>query len=208
MADERLEPGDLARLRAIAEEGRRRPLLGGRSLVVWGFAIAIAALADAAVRVRVLPLAPASIGLIWFAITGAAAVLSSLLRRRAAVPTGAPSVANKVERAVWQMAGSFLFTLGIGLTLSASFAPNGGWRAWRLLSVMPPVSFGVFAVALAATATAGDVPWLRRFAWASLGFTAASAWLVGNVWQLPLMALGALIVWAWPGLLMIRDEAG
>lgn len=209
MADEGFAPADLARLRAIAEEGRQRPLLGGRSLVIWGVAIALAALGSGAVAARLLPLPYMAITLIWFGLMAGAAILSGMARRRS--PLGsATSLANRVEGAVWQVGGLFLFTLALILTGVAFFAAaaGGGHQAWAILSIMAPVTFGVFAVALAATATAGEVPWLRRFAWASLGFSAASAGMIGNVWQYAFMALGALVVGVWPGLLMTREEGG
>lgn len=206
-AGEPFAPGDLARLRAIAEEGRRRPLLGGPALVAWGSAIAAAALFTWSVLARVITLPGWAISLTWFVLMGGAAVLSGRWQRREVTSDAALSVANRVSRLVWQMAGAFLGTLSIGLTIHAAYLTRAGGDApWAMLSVMAPVTFGVFGIALAATAVAGDARWLLRYAWGSLALTVVTAVLLGQMWQHLVMAAGAVLVGVLPGLKLLRDR--
>lgn len=197
---------DLARLRAIAEEGRRRPLLGGPALVVWGAAIAAAAFFTWAVLSRVLALPPYTISLSWLVLMGGAALLGLWLQRDHGTGDASRSVANRVSRSVWQMAGAFLATLAIGLTIHAAYPARGGTATgWAMLAVMAPATFGAFGIALAATAVAGDAPWLRRYAWLSLALTVATAALLGRLEQYLVMAAGAVLVGVLPGLRLLRN---
>lgn len=206
-----LAVGDLARLRRIAEEGQRRPLLGGPSLIVWGGAIAAAALFHWAVVTRMLPLPGWSLTAGWFGLmTGAALVAGGLQSRYMegdADRSGAAlSSANRVSRSVWRMTGLFLGLLSTGLILNAILAAQAGENAWALLSVIAPVTFGVFGVALAATAVAGEAEWLHRYAWASLGLTVVTAALLGRPEQYLVFAAGAIGVGVVPGLRLLRPR--
>lgn len=200
---------DFARLRAIAEEGRQRPLLGGGSLLIWGLAIAVANLFNWAVVARLLSLPGWTISLGWFAIMGGAALIAGRSQAREASKGDALSTGNRVSHAVWVMGGAFLATLALGLFAFASWAArNGDGDAWLLFSVMPPVVFGVYGIALAATAVAGDAPWLRAYAWAAFAFTIATAILIGQAEQLLLAAVGAVAVSVLPGLRLRAQTRG
>lgn len=200
---------DLARLRAIAEEGRQRPLLGGPSLIVWGAAIATAALFNWLVLGRLISVPPWAISLVWFGLMGTAGLVASRYHGRQADADAALSNANRVTRSVWQMGGAFLGTMAVGLTIHAYhvMANGGGAASFGALSVMAPVTFGVFGIALAATAVAGEARWLLRYAWASLAFTVVSAVLLGQLTQHLVMAAGAVLVGVLPGLRMLRAHA-
>ena len=116
---------DLAQLRAIAEDGRRMPLLGGRILILWGVAIAVASLFQWAVIQCILPLPAISLAVGWFAICGGAWALSHLSFFRKRIGKGG----NAVERTAWQFAGGFL-----GLTATALFVAGEWQRGGTMLS--------------------------------------------------------------------------
>lgn len=209
MAAEGMQASDLARLRAIAEEGRSRPLLAGPALVLWGTAIATAALFGWAVLTRVLAIPYWSVSLGWFALMGGAVLVGARMQRAQAASDAASSTANQVSRSVWTMAGAFLATLAIGLTIYAAVqARASGQAAWAMLSVMAPVTFGVYGIALAATAVAGGVAWLMRYAWSSLGLTIVTAALLGQSVQHLVMAAGVVLVSVVPGLRLARSTRG
>lgn len=205
MAADRLEAGDLARLREIAEEGRQRPLLGGPSLIIWGCAIAAASLLHWAIMRDLISIPAWSVSAMWFGLMFGAALLAGVFQSRSASDPASLSTANRVSRAVWQMAGAFLATLSIGLVAHATLGSQvRGNSAWLLLSVMPPATFGVYGIALAATAVSGEARWLMRYAWGSLAFTVATAYLVGSEAQFAVQAIGAVAVSVMPGLRMLR----
>lgn len=203
---EGMEAGDLARLREIAEEGRSRPLLGGASLVVWGTAIALASLLGWSVLARLVVVPGWSVSLIWFGLMLGAGLLSAISKRGHVHRPAAMSTGNRVSLAVWRMVGSFLGTLAVGLTLYTLFGGRevGDGAQWAMMSVMAPVTFGAFGIALAATAVSADAPWLLRYAWLSLAFTVATAALLGQLVQHLVMAAGAIAVGVLPGLRMIK----
>lgn len=198
---------DLARLRAIAEEGRARPLLGGLPLIIWGLTIAVAALGHWAVATRLVPVPLWVLAPWWFVLTACAALTAGVAQRGKGDAPGAEAVANRVSRAVWQMGGTFLGTLALGFAIFAAWATSrGAPEAWLLMTAMPPVTFGVYGVALAATAVAGNARWLLPYAWVSLGFTVATAVAIGTIAQFPLMAAGAIVVSILPGLRLLRSD--
>lgn len=200
---------DLSRLRALAEEGRARPLLGGRQLVAFGGAIILAAAVQWAIETRLLPWPPATLALSWFGLMAAAAVAVRLWHPAQRI-TATMSLANQVERQVWLAGGMFLAVVPIAIIAISSWrVANGmGGQGFAMFTVMPAVTFGVYAVALAASATAGAVAWLHRFSWASVAFAGLSLLTAQTHWQMPVLMVGALVVSVLPGLRLEKIAQG
>ncbi len=193
---------DLARLRAIAEEGRAAPLLGGRHLILWGGAMTAALLINWAVIQRILSWPGYSLAISWFGITLLAWIGSLLLGRKETGKPGEFTIGNKIERAVWTNVGAFLTILAVGLFARASLA--GDSDAWALFAIMPPVAFGAYALALTATAVASGGG--RLYAWLSLGFAAATTILIGDASQYLAAAAGVALVTISSGVGQLRAE--
>jgi hypothetical protein len=195
---------DLARLRAIAEEGRNAPLLGGGHLILWGGAIATALIVNWLVDLRILPWPGWSLAISWFGIVFAAWIGSALIGRREAGKPGAFTIGNKVERAVWITVGGFLMTLAVALFVRGLV--SGDPRSWELFAIMSPVTLGAYAVALsaAASATNAGADWAGVVL--SLGFAAATAFLIGDPAQYPVAAAGVALVTIPAGLRHVRAE--
>jgi hypothetical protein len=208
MTDNALNPGlaDLARLRAIAEEGRRMPLLGGRYLILWGSAIALASALHGAVVSHMLPLPMISVAFIWFGLTGLAALVSRAFKTGAA--SKGNDVANRVERSVWQMGGAVLWLTPIGIlaAINLPLLPAGKPFMYLLFATMPSLMFGVYAIALRVAAEVSDLAALRHYALLSLAFVPLCLLLVGSVWQFVAMTIGVLLVSILPGRMMIALE--
>lgn len=183
---------DLARLRAIAEQGRSTPLLGGWHLVLWGCAMTSALLINWAVIARILPWPGWSLAISWFGIVLAAWIASTLLGRRQAGEPGACSVGNRVERAAWIAVGAFLSILSLALFARASL--SGDPHAWDLFMMMSPVMFGAYAIALRVSAVAGDSAGTRPYVLVALAFAAATAFLIGDPAQYLVAAAGVALV--------------
>jgi len=193
---------ELARLRAIAEEGRASPLLGGRHLILWGAAMTIALLINWAVVERILPWPGYSLAISWFGIVFAGWVGSLLLGRREAGKPGEFTIGNRIERAVWTSVGIFMTLLAVGLFARASLA--GEPAAWALFGIMAPVGFGAYAIALAATAAATGSG--RLHVWLSLGFAIATTVLIGEPAQYLVAAAGVALVTISSGVRELRAE--
>ena len=195
---------ELARLRAIAEEGRTAPLLGGWHLVLWGAAMSAALLINWAVVERHLPWPSASLAISWFGLAALAWIGSFLLGRRGEDRPGAFGIGNRVARSVWIIAGGFLSLFAVALFVRAILV--GGAEAFRLFEVMPPVAFGAYAVAIGASATAAHDRGARAFVLASLLLAAATALLIGDAAQYPVAAAGVAFVSIGCGLRQLRAE--
>ncbi|MBY0422530.1 MAG: hypothetical protein K2Q06_09510 [Parvularculaceae bacterium] len=203
---------DLAAARSLAEEGRRAPLRGGSTYVVFGVAVAACLIYNWLVVTGTLRVNAWTIGLVWFGGMFATSALARRLRLRAASQAGAHNVGNAVSDAVWRAAGVFFAVYASALFLAMlivperMFAPAAGVRVAGAFAIFMPATFGVYAIALAASAAAAGSTMLRRFGWVSTAFMAATALMIGRDEQLLVSAVGSLAVLTAPGLLLIQQE--
>ena len=139
----------------------------------------------------------------WSLPMVAAGWLGHAAKRRAVL-----TVADRVERQVWSAGGTVLALAAAAIFLFGLLNDGRlGPVAWAGFAAMPPLTFGVYAIALNASAAAGgQLPLLRPFVGLSIGFLIASVFLVGTVAQILVMAVGALVCSVWPGLLLRRRE--
>lgn len=195
---------DLAELRAIAQDGRNRPLLGGRHFLLFGGAIAIASLIHAGIATRVLDWPLMSISAAWFAAMFGAVLLARTLHRDG---KPADTVGHRVEREVWRAGGLVLGAIAVAIFAFAYLAAqNGSADGWYLFVLMPPIIFGVYAIALAASSAAARADFLKPYTVLSVGFMVLTVMLSGTVWQFAATAAGAVIVSVLPGLALLRRE--
>lgn len=201
---------DLARLRAIAEEGRRMPLLGGRHLILWGAVVALASSLHGALVADLLPLPMIAAAFFWFGLTAAAAFIGRSLPMIRHMRGAGNDVGNRVERSVWQMGGALLWLTGLGILAAAYWHlhQTGKPDLFLLFTMMPPLTFGVYAIALRVSAEAASLPQLKPYALISLGFVPVTLLLAGSVWQFGAMAVGVLLVSVLPGRMMLALEKG
>jgi hypothetical protein len=196
---------ELARLRAIAEEGRHAPLLGGWHMILWGVAMTAALLINWAVIERHLPWPAHSLAFSWFGIAILAWIASFMLGGRESKRQGAFTIGNRIERMVWILAGGFLSTLAVAIFLRAILV--GGPEPWTLFQMMPPVAFGAYSVAIGASATAAHDRGALPYAWLALAFCAATTLLAGTSEQYLAAAAGLALVSTAYGLRQLRAEA-
>ena len=194
---------DLAVLRALAEEGRNRPLLGGRVFLLFGAAISLAALGHylivtGTVDVPLMALAP-----LWFVTMGGASIVARAAPFRK-TPGDGETVGRVVEREVWRVAGIFFAIFAISIFLLA--LSTGAEEDYRFFAMVPPVIFGVYGVAMAASIAASRATFLRPYAIAAMAFSALTTFLAGTAEQYLAMAIGALCVSVLPGMALLRHE--
>ena len=113
---------DLAFVRKLAEEGRMRPLQGGKYLVMWGGISSFGLAFTALVVSGAVALPGWSIMVVWFALSAFGGIMSGRWGRQNAGTTEAESVGNKVEAIVWCIAGLFLFLVSSRSEKSASWS--------------------------------------------------------------------------------------
>jgi hypothetical protein len=197
---------DLARLRDIAEEGRRLPLAGGRYLILWGYTIFAAIVAQAVITLHWLPVPPMSIALTWPVIM----VTGGLIARHPAFSRAAqkarPDLGARIERTVWTFGGAFLALAPLSAVAAAMLETSGSAQLFALMMGMPALTFGVYAIALAASAEIAAFPRLKRYALLSLLFVPITLMLAGTLWQFAAVALGIVLVSIVPGHMMLTAE--
>ncbi|MGF1549809.1 MAG: hypothetical protein ACFBQW_04660 [Sphingomonadaceae bacterium] len=154
--------------------------------------------------------APAwSLAAVWFGLGAIGIAASIALGSARRAPPRSASVGNRVEGAIWNSAGAFFVIMALGIFLFANFTAPG-WidEPFLLFAVMPPLTFGVYAVAISASVAAQEVRPLKPYVPLSLVFAAATVLLMGRPVQYLVFALGIVIVSILPGLQLLRRQHG
>ena len=192
---------DIAYMRALADEGRRAPALGGAILLAGGLIWATTSLVAWAVATRLLSLPIGWTGGIW--MVGLAVffiALATLVRRHKGKP-GHSAVNNRVMRTAWTAAGWSILTF----VLAASVA------SWRLHTGTPTAMIGpfvltVYGVGWTIAASMSDQGWLRWTAVGSFAGAVIMACAADSAAQYLIYAAALLLLVALPGFLLMRQE--
>ena len=150
---------DLAYARTLAEEGRHAPLVGGSYPVFFGVLLALCYGAQYAILSGALAVPTNTIGLIWGGFGVLATVGSIVLGKRVGALPGGAAISNRVDRAVWQGVVIAILVVVIGTILRAILL--GDYMAPNAIVAS---GFGLYGVAIYATATLSGETWLRSFA--------------------------------------------
>ena len=193
---------DVAYARALAEEGRRAPLLGGAYLVFWGLLNAAAFAGHWAILSGLAPDIEASpFAVLWLGYGVAAAAGMVVLRSRARAKPGLGSVGARAEQSIWNGSALALGAIVLGsiarMTLDQDvYAPNAIFGA----------AFAIYGIALFGVARLSGHTWLTGFALVSAATAALLCAFANQPWAYLVAAAGALAVLAAPGLVLLRRE--
>ena len=194
---------DLSYVRAMAEEGRHAPLLGGSFLLFWGALNAIAYLLQWTLLTGRWPAGENGGGfaVLWIGYGVVAATGSTLLSLRLREKPGRSAIGVRAERAIWRGVGIAIGVVAIGALARMFFehnsqAPNG---------ILGP-AFALLGAALLATATMSGQKWLGVFAVLAL-LCGVAFGMFANVAPVYLAAAPAsVLVLCVPGLMLLRHE--
>ena len=193
---------DLAFMRALAQEGRRAPLLIGYGLVASGLIFGAACVFCWLVEVRVLALPHWWEGVVWpIAIV---VFMPAVRWWRSCATRDAPGATAVTNRAV----GSAMRGLGYAmLTLMfASGALSYTLHTAVVFAMLPPVVLAIYGAAWMVAAAMSDVPWLK---WVAAGcFTASvvTGFTVAQSYGFLVFAALLVSVTAVPGAALVRRE--
>jgi hypothetical protein len=190
---------DLAYARTLAEEGRQAPLIGGGYLVLFGVLLAVAYAAQYAGLTGALP--REYIGFIWMSFGALAFVGCLIIGFRTRAMPGAASVGNRADRAVWQGVAWAIGFVVLGAVLRSIFYDD-----YAAINGIMAAGFGLYGVALYATASLSGHMWLRRVAWLSWSVSFTLWLFLGEAWAYLAAAIGAVLVLLIPGLILMRAE--
>lgn len=193
---------DLSYVRALAEEGRKAPLIGGSILVFFGVLLAIAYSAQWALLAEAFGHAnPLWYPVVWIGFGVAASIGAPLLRGRVKNLPGAESAANRVDRVVWQGVGAGIMAVVVG-AIGHSVASHD----YTAPNVIMAFGFGVYGIALRSTAIFSESGWLRPFALFAFVWSAILWFFVDQPWAYLLAAAGCVVVLIIPGAVMMRRQ--
>lgn len=199
--------GEIAYVKALAEEGRNAPLVGGALYLIWGLVIGVAAFVTWLRAAEIVAL-PSFVGglLFWVIALAAGWGLSFFIGPKIGAKPGALTVGNRTAKAAWFGVGVFLLIYWLALiALEGRFAA-AGVPPGAMFGTMFPVAFGVYGIAFHTTATAARLDWMRGFAIAAWIFSIASLYYLADATQFLIAAAGSFICAALPGLLLMRRE--
>ncbi len=192
---------EIAYIKALAEEGRRTPMLGGGILIAAGLIFGLASLLHWAVQAGVLALPPVAFGVIW---VGAMAVFFAclfLLIGRSKGRPGAGSLVNQATGAAWMGVGLLIFVMAVSIAVIS-------WRIHSpvLTLLFPSMIFAAYGSGWAVSATMTKARWQWRLAIAAWIAAPAIALLTGTDWIWLAYAAGLIGLALVPGMILVRQE--
>lgn len=191
---------DIAFMRALAEEGRHTPMLGGPILLAAGLIFGAANGVGAWLTATDAPFASSVWALPLGAVVVFMAVLSILKARLRGRP-GATSPVNRATGTMWRAVGWSIMLMAVALGVAA-------WKLddWRVMTALPIIIFVLYGAGWQVAAAMTRSAWLR---WVSLGSYAAAllaAVFAGDpVISSLISTAGLLVLVAAPGYLLMRQ---
>jgi hypothetical protein len=194
---------DIAFMRAMAQDGRRGPMIGGASLVSAGVIFSIATLVCWAMAIGLIAAQDMWFLGVWvIAMAVHLGVMSILVGRwRRAGHSGAAGAANRAFRWAWSACGWAIGVIFAGTALAA-------WRThnWMVFANFPTIILALYGAAWLISAEMSDRKWMR---WVAAGsFVAALGMaLISDVGAGYLTFAAALILLAAaPGYVLMREQ--
>jgi len=193
---------DLAYVRALAEEGKHAPLLGGSFLLFWGGLNGCAYLAHWLVSIgQVSFFGPGDFALVWSVYGILAGFGSFLLSGRLAGKPGRSAIGVRAERAIWMAIATGIGAFAIGAIVRMVIEQD-----WAAPNTIPPAALAFCGAALVATAALSGQRWLGAFGALSM-LCALAIGAFANVEGVYLASAAAsVITLIIPGIVLLRRE--
>lgn len=192
---------DIAYMKALAQEGRQAPLLGGRILVTAGLVFGVAAVIHYAINSGLIDMAPVAYLILW----GSAMLIffGALIVeiRRCEGKPGAQSAGNRAASAGWMGAGLGIFVMSLAIGVI-------GWKTQSsaVAAVFPPLIFALYGSGWAVSATMSGQKWQWYLAIGCWIATPLIAFLIGSPAMWLGYAAGLFLFALVPGLILMRQE--
>jgi hypothetical protein len=192
---------DIAYMKALAQEGRQAPLLGGSILISAGLVFGLASIVHYGIDSGIINLPPVAYAYLWGGAGLVFAVILAWQIRKTDRKPGAQAAANRASSAGWMGVGLGVFVMALSMAVIS----------WKVQSeipfrIFPSLIFALYGAGWAVSATMSDQKWQWRLAIACWIAAPLIAFLTGS----PLMWLGyaaGLFLFALvPGVLLVRQE--
>jgi hypothetical protein len=193
---------DLAFMRALAQEGRRAPLLIGHNLLVGGIVYGTASLFAGAVAARLVALPWWMEGAVWLAVTPIYVGYCYVRRTqwRVAQP-GATAVTNRAVHAAWRGIGYALLSL-----MAAAFLASYHMKSAAPFVLFPSIVMALYGLGWMVAAAMSETKWLRAVSAASFVAAVAIAFAGQTLAIYLVTAVALYLLMALPGWLLTRSE--
>jgi len=204
MTDDQMQSvkDDIAFMRALAAEGQRTPLLGGRILAAAGLIFALASIAYWAMIVEIidLPHGWGSFG-IWMGALALFLVVLTILNRGIARKPGAGSPTNRASGTAWMAVGLSILAMAI------SYAATGyKLQSELVMATFPSVIFALYGAGWAVAAAMTGKRWLWGVAIGSWLMAPVLGWFADGPEQYLAYAAALVLLTFLPGLVLTRQE--
>ena len=192
---------DIAYMKALAQEGRQAPLLGGSLLITAGLVFGLASIVHYAIDSGLIAVNPVAYLVLWGAAMLVFFAVLIIQTRRLGGRPGARSAANRAAGAGWMGVGLGIFVMSLSMAVV-------GWKVKSDIPAMifPSLIFALYGSGWAVSATMSDQKWQWNLAIGCWIAAPLIAFLTGS----PLMWLGyaaGLFLFAvLPGVLLVRQE--
>jgi hypothetical protein len=192
---------DIAYMRALAQEGRRAPLLAGRFLVAAALIFGCANLVQWALLSGAIEAGRWAPLWLWIGAGAVFGVALAVLRRQMTGKPGLNSTGNRAVGAAWSAVG-----YGIFVTWMALVALGLKSGDWSIMKIMPTVVFVAYGSAWMIGAAMTRMRWMTAIGLFSYFGAVVVAWFIGSPVVYPLYTLVIFAVALVPGLILMRQE--
>ena len=192
---------DIAYMKALAQEGRRAPLLGGSILIAAGLVFGLASIVAYGIDSGILNVPPVAYAFLWGgAMLVFFVVLAWQIRKTDRKP-GAQSAANRAAGAGWMGVGLGIFVMALSMAVI-------GWKVQSPIPslIFPSLIFALYGSGWAVSATMSDQKWQWKLAIACWIAAPLIAFLTGSALMWLAYAAGLFLFALLPGVLLVRQE--
>jgi hypothetical protein len=192
---------DLAFIKALAQEGRRAPLLNGRSLIAAGVIYGLTSVAAWAMGTGVLRLPHEWRWGIWLLATAIFYPCLLIAKRAACSRPGASAVGNVAVGAAWRGLGYAVLAMAIATSLAA-------WREHSAMvwDTFPCAVLVFYGAGWMVAAAMSKLTWVRWVAAGCLICAVGVGFLAEEASSALVFAAGCFLLVALPGWLLLRQE--
>ena len=192
---------DIAYMKALAQEGRRAPLLGGSILIAAGLIFGLASIVAYGIDSGIINAPSVAYAFLWGGAGLIFFVVLMLQIRRTGGRPGANSVVNRAGGAGWMGVGLATFFMALAMTVVS-------WKTGSEVSFMlfPSLIFALYGSGWAVSATMSDQKWQWRLAVACWIAAPLIAFLTGSPLMWLAYAAGLFLFALVPGVLLVRQE--
>jgi len=191
---------DIAFMRALAEEGRHTPMLGGPILLAAGLIFGAANGIGAWLAATDTPFSNGAWAVPLSGVVVFMVVLVILKVRYAGRP-GAASPVNRATGATWRSVGWSIMLMVVALGLAS-------WKLddWRLMAAVPIIVFALYGAGWQVAAAMTQSGWLRWVAFGSYATAVLTAYFASDPLASSLIStVGLFALVAAPGYVLMRQ---